>query len=61
LVFVQIKKKFSFYLIFVGVEVFFDERLFLSLEEVFVHIDVDDCCSIFTFDGSLLNDKKKIF
>jgi len=48
-------------LIFVGIEVFFDERLFLSLEEVFVHIDVDDCCSIFTFDGSLLNDKKKIF
>ncbi len=41
-----------------GVNDLFNERLLVSLEEVVVHIDIDDCCSVFASDDSLLNDKK---
>jgi hypothetical protein len=37
-----------------GVKDLFDERLLVSFEGV----DVNNCCSVFAFDDSLLNDKK---
>ena len=42
------------YLIF-GVKDLFDERLF---EEIVVDVDINDCCSVFVFNDSLLEDIK---
>jgi hypothetical protein len=54
-------KKWTIFYIYLIFEVngLFNERLLVSLEEVVVHIDINGCCSVFAFDDSLLNDKKK--